>query len=59
MFDVGLLGLIILALDVWAILQIVGCKEADFKKVIWIVAIIVLPLLGLIVWYFAGPRKSD
>ncbi len=59
MFDIGIVGIIILALDVWAILQIVGSKEEDLKKVIWIVLIIVLPLLGLIIWYFAGPKKSD
>jgi hypothetical protein len=25
-------------------------------KVFWIVLILVLPLLGLIIWLFAGPR---
>ena len=59
MFDIGIGGIIILALDVWAILQIVGSSEEDLKKVIWIVVIIVLPLLGLIIWYFIGPKKAD
>ncbi len=58
MFDIGLGGLVILALDIWAILQIVGSKEEDLKKVIWIVVIIALPLLGLIIWYFVGPKKK-
>ena len=58
MLDIGLGGLVILALDIWAILQIIGSKEEDLKKVIWIVVIIALPLLGLIIWYFAGPKKE-
>ena len=31
MLDIGLGGLVILALDIWAILQIVGSKEEDLK----------------------------
>ena len=58
MLDIGLGGLILLALDIWAIIQIFGSKEADIKKVIWTVVIIALPLLGLIIWYFAGPKKD-
>lgn len=58
MLDIGLGGLIILALDIWAIVQIFGSKEEDIKKVIWTVVIIALPLLGLIIWYFIGPKKS-
>ena len=56
--ELGLGGLVILALDVWAILQIVGSGIEDIKKVVSIVVIIALPLLGLIIWYFADPKKS-
>ena len=28
------------------------------KKLIWIVAVILLPLAGVILWYFAGPRSG-
>lgn len=57
MFE-GLFGLIILALDIWAILQIIGSGAEDLKKVIWILVILVLPLLGVIIWYFVGPKKT-
>ena len=56
--ELGLGSLVILALDVWAILQIVGSGTEDIKKADWIVVIIALPLLGLIIWHFAGPKKS-
>jgi len=56
--EVGLFGLIILALDIWAILKIVESAASTGAKVFWILLILVLPLLGLVIWYFAGPKAS-
>jgi succinate dehydrogenase/fumarate reductase cytochrome b subunit len=59
MFDRGihsLLGLLILIGDVWAIINIFQSPASNEKKLIWIVAVVLLPLLGLILWYFLGPR---
>lgn len=52
----GLLGFILLVLDVWAIVKTVQSGAGTGAKVVWIVVILVLPLLGLILWYFLGPR---
>jgi len=52
----GLWGLLILALDIWAIINIIQSSASNEKKLIWIVAVLLLPLLGLILWYFLGPR---
>jgi hypothetical protein len=52
----GLVGLVILALDIWAILKIIGSSASTAAKVVWILLILFLPLLGLIIWYFAGPK---
>jgi hypothetical protein len=49
--------LVILVLDVWAILQVFGSREKTVNKVLWTVLILVLPVVGLIVWWFAGPKK--
>jgi hypothetical protein len=54
----GLLGLLILIADVWAILNIVGSSTSTGAKVVWVVVILVLPVLGLLVWLVAGPRAS-
>lgn len=54
----GLFGLIILALDVYAILKIVQSSADTLSKAIWIVVVLVLPLLGLIIWYLFGPGGS-
>ncbi len=52
----GLLGLLILIGDVWAIINILQSSASNVKKLIWIVAVVLLPVLGLILWYFLGPR---
>ncbi len=54
----GLLGLIILALDIWAIINIVGSSASNGRKVIWSLLVLVLPVLGLIIWLLMGPRSS-
>lgn len=54
----GLIGLIIFALDVWAIAQIINSGAETPKKIIWIAVVAFLPVVGLVAWYLAGP-KSD
>ena len=54
----GLLGLLILAGDIWAIINISQSAVSNEKKLIWIIAVVLLPLLGLILWYFLGPRDG-
>jgi hypothetical protein len=52
----GLWGLLILAGDIWAIINIFQSAATNEKKLLWILVVILLPLLGLILWYFLGPR---
>jgi phospholipase D-like protein len=52
----GIIGLIILALDIWAIINVIQSGASTGSKILWVLLILVLPLLGLIIWYFAGPR---
>ena len=54
----GLFGLLILAANVWAILNIFQSTSTTGSKALWIVLVLVLPLLGVIIWYFAGPREA-
>jgi len=54
----GIWGLLILAGDVWAIVNIAQSAASNEKKALWIVLVVVLPLLGLILWYFLGPRGN-
>ena len=54
----GIFGLVILALDIWAIINIFQSSTSNGKKVLWILLVLLLPLLGLILWFFLGPRGS-
>jgi len=54
----GIFGLLVLAADVWAILHIFQSSASTGRKALWIVLVLVLPLLGFIIWYLAGPREG-
>lgn len=54
----GLWGLLILAGDIAAIINIIQSPASNEKKLIWVIAVVLLPLLGLILWYFLGPRQA-
>lgn len=55
-YEGGLLGFVILVLDVYAIVKIVGSGASTGTKVLWIVLILLLPLLGVILWALFGPK---
>ena len=52
----GILGLLILAGDIWALINIFQSTASNGKKLIWILVVLLLPLLGLILWFLLGPR---
>jgi hypothetical protein len=52
----GLIGLLILAADIWAIVSVVQSAASTGKKVLWILLILILPVLGVILWFLLGPR---
>lgn len=42
---------------VYAIVQIVRTRElSDVERLIWVLAVLWAPLIGALVWYFAGPH---
>jgi len=51
-------GIIILILDIWAIIGIIGSGAGVGAKLLWILLIIILPLVGFIVWLIAGPKAG-
>lgn len=54
----GLIGVLVLAGDIWAILNIFQSSASNGKKLIWIIAVLLLPVLGLVLWFFLGPRDG-
>jgi succinate dehydrogenase/fumarate reductase cytochrome b subunit len=60
MMDFGynsILGVLILIGDIWAIINIFQSSASNEKKLLWIIVVVLLPLLGLILWFFLGPRN--
>jgi len=55
----AIFSLLILIADIWAIINIVQSSESTGTKALWIVLVLILPLLGLIIWYFAGPKSAS
>ncbi len=53
----GIFSLLILILDIWAIINVAQSSAEPLKKTLWIVAILLLPVLGVIIWFFVGPKK--
>ena len=51
-------GLIILIADIYAIVMILQSSAKSIEKLIWSLVVFLLPLIGLIIWYFAGPGKK-
>ncbi len=57
--EYGILGLIVLVLDIYAIYQVLTSAASTMAKILWTLAIIILPVVGLIIWAIAGPRGSS
>lgn len=55
----GFGGLIVLALNIWAIISIFGSSATTGAKVLWTLLVLVLPVLGFIIWLVAGPRANS
>jgi Phospholipase_D-nuclease N-terminal len=54
----GLWGLLVLIADIWAIVNIFQSGASTDRKVLWTVLVILLPVLGFLIWLFAGPRTN-
>ncbi len=55
----GILGLISLALSLWALVSIISSNADTMAKVLWCLLVLILPVIGFIIWFFAGPRSAQ
>lgn len=51
-----LLSFLILVIDILVIIDIVRSNKDTEKKILWIVAVVFLPVLGPILYYFLRDR---
>ena len=54
----GIGGLIIFIADIYAIVMILQSSAKAIEKLVWSLVVFLLPIIGLVIWYFAGPGKK-
>lgn len=52
-----LIALAIFILDVIAIVDVVRSSIETYKKILWIILILVLPFVGMLLWFLLGRSK--
>jgi hypothetical protein len=51
-----IISLIILIIDIIVIVDILRSNKDTEKKILWIIAVVFLPVLGPILWYLTAKR---
>jgi len=52
----GLIGLVILVLDIIAIVDLFKSVKDTGKKVLWLILILILPLIGMVLYFLLGKK---
>jgi hypothetical protein len=52
-----LLGLLVLVLDVIAVVSVLKSGADSGTKLLWIVLIVLLPFLGMVLYFLMGPGR--
>ncbi len=54
----GLLGLVVLVLDIIALVDIIKSARPLGSKALWILLVCFLPVFGMIVYYLVAKKKT-
>ena len=52
--EYGILGIIVLILDIIALVSILGAAKSVGWKVLWALIVLLLPVIGMIVYFLIG-----
>ena len=52
-----ILGLIILVLDILAIISIIQSGLSTAMKIVWVLVVLILPIIGMVLWFLIGNKK--
>ena len=53
----GILGLIALGFQLYALFNVITSDSSTLKKVLWALALLTLPVLGFVISLLMGPRS--
>lgn len=56
--EYGILGLLVLILDIVAIVSILQSALSVPMKVLWTLLVLFLPVIGMALWFLIGPRTA-
>lgn len=56
---ISLLGTVILLLDIFAIVSVLLGSSGVMRKLLWIALIILLPILGMVLYFLIGRNSAD
>jgi hypothetical protein len=53
----GILGLLVLVLDIVAIVDALKSSMDTGKKALWIILILILPVVGMVLYFLIGKKQ--
>ena len=53
----ALLGIVVLVLDIIALFDFIKSSVDTGKKILWVILILVLPVIGMILYFVIGKKK--
>jgi len=53
----SIIGLVVLVLDIVAIIDVLKSSVDTGKKALWIILILILPVLGMILYFLIGKKQ--
>lgn len=56
--DFNIIGIIVLVLDIIALFSVWSSGASTASKLLWTALILFLPVIGLIAWFFLGPKRG-
>jgi phospholipase D-like protein len=57
MFSYSFWGLLVLVLDIVALVSLLKSGADTGTKILWVVLIVLLPVLGMILYFLMGPGR--
>lgn len=53
----GLIGLVVLVLDIIAIVNIIQSGMDPVMKLVWVILVLALPVIGMVLWFVIGSKR--
>jgi Phospholipase_D-nuclease N-terminal len=54
----GILGILVLILDIIAIIDILGGRGSAGHKLVWFLVVLFLPVVGMLLYFLIGKNKA-